>query len=239
MKPDESEFISNMKLIQIIAIALGFFFFEGCISAGHVNGTYTNVYAGIAGSELRFSRESGKFEYYARTERMVRNYSAGTWMQHKKTIFLNGFDDNNTNVLNVESKVEDAPNENKDKIEVQYRDEPLDTFIKVDVIVNEGPGIRIPGDTTYFTEAAVRTLQIKSYFSHEGILLGNPAHIDTLYSPRIEVANADKHRKILLKLNVDFSDFYRVTLKDTLTVKNRRTLVWGKGTFKKLRPSRK
>jgi len=98
-------------------------------------------------------------------------------------IFLNGLADSNVNVINMESKVEDAPNETSDNIEIQYKDDPLDPFTKVDIVVNESVGIRIPGDTAYFTNAVIRTLQIKSYLAHEGGLLGTPPHLDTLFSP--------------------------------------------------------
>jgi len=73
-----------MKLLQITAIAVGFFFLEGCISAVHVKGTYANVYAGIAGEKLDFSQQPGKFEYVYRTEGGIRNYSFGTWRQQER-----------------------------------------------------------------------------------------------------------------------------------------------------------
>lgn len=232
---NKSEFFNSMRPLQIIAIAFVFFFSEGCVSTVHVKGTYTNVYAGIAGSELSFSQEPDKFKYYYRTEGRVREYSFGTWRQNKKMIILNGLADSSINVINIESKIEDDPNENRDRIEIQYKDEPLDPFTKVDIVVNDSAGVRIPGDTAYITDAVIRTLQVKSYLVHEGVLFGAPPHLDTLFSPRIEVSNRGKHKRILLKFNVDHNDFYRVRLIDTLTVKNRRTLVWGKRAFKKLR----
>jgi hypothetical protein len=224
-----------MRPLQIIVIAFALFFSEGCVSTVLDKGAYTSGYAGIAGEKLNFSQESGKFEYAYRTELGIRNYSFGTWKQHKKMIFLDGLADSNINVINVESKVEDDLNETRDKIEIQYKDEPLDTFTKVDIIVNESTGVRIPGDTAYFTDAVTRTLQVKSYLFHDGVLFGTPPRLDTLFSPLITIPNTGKHKRILLKFNVEHHDFYRVRLTDTLTVKNRRTLVWGKRIFKKLR----
>lgn len=215
-------------------IALGLFFLGGCTSATHVSRRYTHVFAEIAGEELIFSR-TGKFEYYTTTERGVRGYSSGAWQQAKRVIFLNGFDDKNINALNVESRVEAYSDRSKDMLVVQYEDDPLDTFIKVDVVVNEGAAIRIPGDTTCFSDAAITTLQIRSYLVHEGILLGNPARIDTLYSSRMEVSNNGRHNKIQLKFSVDLKDFYRIKLTDSLTLKNGRTLRWGKRELRKIR----
>lgn len=223
-----------MRPLQIIAIAFALFFSEGCISTVPIKGTYTSGYAGIVGEELNFFQGPGKFEYAYRTELGIRNYSFGTWRQHKKSIFLYGLADSNINVINIESKFEDDPNEIRDKIEIQYKDEPLDTFTKVDIITNEDARVRIPGDTAYFTDAVIRTLQVKSYMVFDG-MWGSPALLDTLYSPRIAIPNTGKHKRILLKFNVDHNDFYRIRLTDTLTIKNRRKLIWGKRTFKKLR----
>lgn len=196
-----------MRTFPIATVVFMILFFEGCIPAAQVKGRYTNVFAGVTGEELRFSQEPKKFEYYFRTEGALKSYSSGTWKQDKKVIFLNGFDDKNINALNIESNVEYLPNENRDKIVIQYKDEVLDTFTKVDVIVNGNPRVRIQGDTTYFTDEAVRKLQIKSYLVHEGLLLGTSTTIDTLYSPEMEVAISTKHKKILLKLSISRNHF--------------------------------
>lgn len=148
---------------------------------------------------------------------------------------MKGFNDNNIDVLNVESKVEDHPNENRNKIVVRYKDDPLDTFTKVDVIVNGSSKVRISGDTAFFTNAAIRTLQVKSYLVHEGLLLGTPPQIDTLNSPKIEVSDSSKYKVILLKFDVAHNAFYRTKLTDTLIIKNSRTLMWHNKEFKKIR----
>ncbi|MFX1706511.1 hypothetical protein PV783_21260 [Chitinophaga sp. CC14] len=220
---------------QTTTLIFVFLFIEACTSAGQVRGRYTNVFADLTVDELRFSQESNKFDYYSRTEGALKGYSLGTWKQNNRTIFLNGFNDKNINILDVESKVEDYSNENKDRIVVQYKNDPLDTFTKVDIVVNGGSGTRVSGDTTYFVDAIVKTLQVKSYLVHEGLLLGAPTYIDTLYSPGIEMGNLNGHKKILLSLNVAQRDFYRIKVTDTLFIKNRHTIIWRKKQFKKTR----
>jgi hypothetical protein len=213
-----------MKPLQVITIAFVVSIFGGCASTAHISGRYTNASAEVAGEEFRFIQEPNKFEHYSRTEGGVKSYSSGTWMQKKKAIILNGFDDKNINVLKVESKVEDYPNENKNEIVVQYKDDPLDTFTKVDIIVNGSSKVRVTGDTAFLT-APIITLQVKSYLVHEGILLGTPPHIDTLYSPEIKFNNRNEYKRIFLNFGVTQTEFYRAKLTDTMVVKNSRTLI--------------
>ncbi|RAJ83445.1 hypothetical protein CLV59_103413 [Chitinophaga dinghuensis] len=207
----------------------------GCISTAHVQGTYTNVYAEVAGVEFKLCQEPNKFEYYSRTEGSVTDYSSGTWQQDKKSIFLHGFDDKNIKVLNVESKVEDSPNENDDKIVVNYKGNPYDTFIKVDILINGCFHSRITGDTIHSTDKVVRTLQVKSYMMHDGFGFVAPPHIDTLYSPEIVLTNPNNRKRILLKINVAHKDYYRSSFTDTLIVKSKHTLEWRGQKFRKLR----
>lgn len=224
-----------MKVLQTIISFFFILFFGNCSTTGQVSGRYSNVYAEIAGVEFKFTQAPNAFEYRATTEGMVRGFSLGTWKQNRKTILLNGFDKKNINVLNVESKTEDYSDDNLNKIVINYRDNPLDTFIKVDLIVNGVFKVRIPGDTTFFTDV-INTLQVKSYLVHKGFLLGAPSSIDTLYSTEIKVDNASsKHKMMRLKFDVAQNDFYRVKLTDTLTVKNNHTLIWHKKEFKKRR----
>jgi hypothetical protein len=224
-----------MKTLQIIITFFVILIFEKCTSVAHINGRYSNVYAEIARQEFKFTQAPNTFEYYATTEGMIRRFSFGAWMQNKKAILLNGFDDKNINVLNVEGKAESYSDGNRDKIIVQYKDNPLDTFIKVDLIVNGVFKVRLPGDTTFLTDA-INTLQVKSYFVHEGFSLGAPSSIDTLYSTEIKVGNmSSQHKMISLKFDVEQKDFYRIKFTDSLTVKNNRTLIWNNKEFKKIK----
>lgn len=224
-----------MKTLQT---TIAFFFilvFQKCTSITHVSGRYSNVYAEIAGQEFKFTQAPNKFEYCSRTEGMVRGFSAGTWIQNKRAILLSGFDKKNINLLDVESKTENYSGGNRDKILVRYRDNPLDTFIKVDLIINEIFKVRILGDTTFNTDE-INTLQVKSYLAHEGVLLGTPPKIDTLYSTVIKASNANgQHKVISLNVDVEQKDFYRLKFADSLTVKDSRTLIWHNQEFKKIK----
>lgn len=152
----------------------------------------------------------------------------------KENLFV-VFNESNLKILDVKCKIEDSFDQSGDKIVVQYRDEPLDTFTKVDIVVNGSYNVRIPGDTTFSTDASIRTLQVKSYLVHEGISFGNAPRVDTLYSRKIEVSNTGSRNKmIFLKFDVDQRAFYRSRLSDSLMVKNNRTLKWRKAEFKKL-----
>jgi len=220
----------HLLIIFILSI------FESCTSTNHIQGSYNNVYFGIAGEKFTFFKEPNKFEYYSSTEGALKAYSSGTWKQDKRSIFLSGYDNKNINILNIKNNVKDYPNDNRDKIVVHYKVDPLDIFTKVDVIVNRTFQIRISDDTAFFVDNAVRTLLIKSYLAHqEDQLYRTSPLIDTLYSPEIKIADPDKHKLILLKVNVAQKDFYRVKLIDTLTVKNRRILLWHNKEFKKIK----
>jgi hypothetical protein len=224
-----------MKVLKITISFLIVLIFENCSTTAQVSGRYSNVYAEIAGVEFRFTQAPNTFEYRATTEGTVRLFSTGTWKQNKKTILLNGFNERNINVLNVDSNTLDYSDDSRDKVVVQYRDNPLDTFIKVDLIVNGVFKVRLPGDTTFLTDA-INTLQVKSYLVHEGLLLGAPPSIDTLFSTEIKVGNASsRHKMMWLKFDVTQQDFYRVKLTDTITVKNNRILKWHTKEFKKIR----
>jgi hypothetical protein len=222
-----------MKILQITILFLIVLNFENCSTTSQVSGRYSNVYAEIAGVEFKFTQAPNTFEYRATTEGAVRLFSSGTWKQSKKTVLLNGFDERNINVLNVESKTEDYSDDSRDKVVVQYKDNPLDTFIKVDLIIDGVFKVRIPGDTTFFADA-INMFQVKSYLVHEGFSLGGPPSIDTLSTTEIKVSNTSS-KIVLLKFDVAQNDFYRIKLTDTLTVKNNRVLKWHKTEFKKIR----
>ncbi len=224
-----------MRLFKVINIVLYCLVLTGCASVVRVNGRYANVFSGIAGEEFRFSRESNRFEFYSRTEGRIRSYSAGTWRQNKKVIFLNGFDDKNINVLNIESNIEDYPNDRGDKVIVQFNDDRLDTFTKVDIIVNKTNRIRVSGDSTFFSNTPIGTIQVQSYLVHNNLLPGTPARIDTIYSSEIQVRSEGKSKQVLLKFYISYRDFFRDTIVDTLTVKNSRTLIWCNKEFAKMR----
>ena len=224
-----------MKLLQVIKVVFYCLVFTGCASIVHVNGRYTNVFSGIGGEEFRFSREPDRYEFYSRAEGGIRRYSAGTWSQNKKVIFLNGFDDKSINHLDVESKIEDYPNENGDKVIVQFNDDRLDTFTKVDIVVNKTSRIRVSGDSTFFSSLPIGIIQVQSYLVYNNLLPATPSRIDTLYSSEIEVRSAGKSKQIHLKFHVAYEDFYRDRIIDTLTVKDRRTLIWSNKEFRKMR----
>jgi hypothetical protein len=221
-----------MKVLQLIISFLIVSIFENCSTTAQVSGRYSNVYAEIAGVEFKFTQAPNTFEYRATTEGMVRLFSLGTWKQNKGTILLNGFDEN-INVLNVESKTGDYSDHNVNKIVVKYRDNPLDTFTKVDLIVNGSYKVRIPGDTAFYTNRIINSLRVKSYLVHEGFSLGAPHQLDTLCSTEIKIGNANG-KIVWLKFDVAQNDFYRTRLTDTLTVRNNRTLLWHKKEFKKI-----
>lgn len=225
-----------MKHVRLLLFVFIIILFDNCTSTAPIQGRYAIVYWGIAGEEFKLDPQTSKFDFISRTEGIIREYSAGTWTRNKKTVFLNGFEYNNIKVLEVENKIEEDPNASGNKIVVQYQDDPLDTFIKVDLIINERFKVRIPGDTTFYTESDIRMLQVRTYLGYEGFLLGAPPKIDTLYSPTLEVSNrSNNHKVALLSFKVDWKDFYRVKLTDTLTVKNNRTLLWGKSALKKVK----
>jgi hypothetical protein len=221
-----------MRFTVVIMIFFAILVF-GCSSAFNINGRYVHVFAEVSGEELRFSQGNNAFQYYSKTEANLREYSAGTWILKNKKIFLNGFEEKNINVLQVESMIENSSANNMDKIMIQYNDNVLDTFTKVDLIINEVVKIRIHGDTSFFTEA-INTLQIKSYLVYTGILFTTHPKIDTLYSDKMNFAN-NKSKTVSLKVDVDQIDFYRAKLLDTLTIKNSRTLMWHKRKFKRIK----
>lgn len=224
-----------MRLLQITVSIFLITIFQNCTSTKPIIGRYTYSFAGIAGEEIDFIQNPNTFEFYSRTEYGLQDYSSGTWTQCKKKIFLFGFNESNLKILDVKCKIEESFDQSRDKVVVQYRDEPLDTFTKVDIIVNGSYNVRIPGDTTFLTDASIRTLQVKSYLVHEGISFGNAPRVDTLYSRKIEVSNTGSRNKmIFLKFDVDQRAFYRSRLSDSLMVKNNRTFKWRKAEFKKL-----
>lgn len=225
-----------MKIICIVTITFVFLIYESCTPINYVNGKYTNVFAGgEAGEELRFIRDTNIFEYYYRTEGAIKNYSRGTWVQNKKSIYLNGYNEGNINQLNIESKFQDYPDESKSKIVVQYKSDPIDTFTKVEILWDENSKVQILGDTAFVVDGAIRTLRVKSYLAYKGLLLRTSPCIDTLYSPIVKVIDPYKSKMILLSIHVAKSDFYRVKLTDTLSQRNSTTLLWGKKEFKKIR----
>lgn len=224
-----------MKLVCVVSALLIVTFIQSCAPSGRITGRYTNVVAGIAGEELRFVNNPNKFDYYSRTEGVIKSYSSGTWNRNQGTIFLNGYDDRNLNTLNVERKVEHYFSGDRDKIVVQYKGDPLDTITKVQIIVNETIVIPILTDTTFFTDKSINTLRIKSYLNYKGLLLATDPTVDTLYSQELGTDHLNGRKLILLKINVDKNYFYRTTLKDTLTIKNNRTVIWRNREFRRIK----
>jgi len=218
--------------LTLFSITLLTIVLQSCASTAHINGSYTNVFAGMMGEELRFNEPLQTFQYYRRTEGAITGYSAGTWKRDKKELLINGFADVKINVLNVESKIEILHDANRDKLVINYNRDPLDTVVKVDVIINGNVIVPVSKDTMLFS-GAIRTLQVKSYINHEGFISTAPQTIDALNSSIITVST-DNHKAISLNFGVDRKDFYRVKLTDTLVIKNSRILQWGNKKFKKI-----
>ncbi|WP_126971511.1 hypothetical protein [Gynurincola endophyticus] len=222
-----------MKSIQIVTLFFIVFMLASCTSSVHITGRYSNSFTAVGGELFDFNKEFKKFEYYWKAEG-IRAYSSGVWTQNEKTIFLNGFNEKNINLLNVESRVEDYTDQNRDEITVNYKKDLHDIFTKVDILIDRNTTVRISGDTTFEADN-VKTIRFKSYLSHEGLLLGTPPYIDTLYSPEIEINQIGESKNVSFKFDVSQSDFYRVQLTDTIIVKNSREFIWRKKVFRKIK----
>ncbi len=204
--------------------------FENCNSIHHLNEKYANNYAGVSGEEIRFMQQPNRFEYYLRSEMGILEYSTGRWVRNKNQIILNGFTDSNIKTLNVENKITDNA-DNKSKVLIQFT--TTSNLIKADVIINDNAGFRISGDTTFFSDLKIKTVQIKSYLSYTGLLSSSPK-IDTLYSSKIEVnKSSNKNKDLVLKFAVNSNDFARTKLSDTITVKKSALLYHNKIKLKK------
>ena len=204
----------------IVIFILPVLLFENCNSPHNLSGKYINSYAGVSGEEIRFMQQPDKFEYFFRSEMGVLEYSTGSWIRNKNQIILNGFTDNNLKTLNVEDKITDNAG-NKSNVLIQYTTKS--NIVKAEVIINDNAVTRISGDTTFFFDFKIKTVQVKSYLSYSG-LLSSPPKIDTLYSSRINISGSSESKNIVLKFTVHPYDFARVKFNDTLTVKNSRTL---------------
>jgi hypothetical protein len=223
-----------MRLFVIICGIYVSAILGGCATGSNISGRYTNVFAGIAGEEFTFNHASGTFVYYSRTEGSINNYSTGSWTQNNNTVIINGFNEN-IKTLDVISNIGYQQNNSADQIEIRYNSDPLENALRVDVIINKAITIGIHGDTAFFTNTPIKTLQVKSYLALNRALPAARPRIDTLVSREIEVANpGEQKKKVSLKFDVSFKDFYRYKLTDTLTVKNNRTLIWDKRQFKKV-----
>jgi len=221
--------------MKFLIIGLFFFgiFFGSCTNINHISGTYTNVFKGIMGSEIRFLQTPDSFKYYLRTEGSVKDYSAGSWIKMKNKIILEGFNNNNINLIAVESTFENYPSYNQDMVVIRYRPKQLDVFTKVDVIINEDKRIRVSGDTVFFSAKKINNIRVVSFYNHDGLLLFNPERIDTLSSSKITMS-VNNYKRIALNFSIKPEDFYRIKLLDTLTIKNNKILLWGNRKMKKV-----
>ena len=224
-----------MKLKREIISLLILSFFMSCKGIGGIEGTFVKNYEKLSGGmEFRIAKEPRKFEYKRRNEMGLLAYSKGNWVRDGNKLIMFGYNDQNIRLIDVESKLTDMPNSNLDEIIVQYESDPLDTFVKVDLIINDVTKVRILADTTLVTGARVKNLQVKSYLVHNGLLLGTSPTIDTLYSDKINIDNtSDISKGVMLKFAVQQDAFYRIKLVDTMTIKNRNTLIWQNKKFNK------
>lgn len=226
-----------MKLIlSSIIILLVIHAFENCTPTTHIQGTYTNtnVYRGLSGEEFRFGGDTSTFEYYSRLEGSISKYSAGTWRSDRKKVLIEGFNDESINLLNVKMGFEDYSQGSADRISVIYQYDAIDTFIKVDLTVNNNYLIRLSKDTTFQISMPITSIQLKSYLMYNGLLPSIPPRVDTLYYPEKQINHTDGHKNITLKFSISMIDFYRDKLADSLKIKNRTTLVFRDREFKKI-----
>ena len=204
------------------------FLFTSCTIHRDLAGLYKN-----GNTEIRFTNHPNTFEYYFVGEMGYRDYSAGTWQINKRKLILFGFNNANIKTLDVESNITNNLKENKNQINIQYRNK--DTLIKTILVVNNHQMIRILSDTVFFTEERIQTLQVKSYLSFTSFLPSSSPTIDTLSSQIIKVeSNKEGFKIIALKFATKYKDFLRTKLTDTFFVKKNYTLISrSKGKFKK------
>ena len=205
-----------IKLINIPTVLL--FFFIGCTTIKELSGSYHDG----KHIEFKFTEAPNKFEYYFRSEMGVLEYSVGSWVRNKNQLILNGFDDSNIRILNVENEITDNADGNKDKINVQYA--TANNLAKADIVINDNAVIRVSNDTSFFFPTKIKTVQVKSYLSSRG-LLSSSTKIDTLFSSKIEVNNnRNRSKNVVIKFSVSPSEFARVKLTDTIIVKRKALL---------------
>lgn len=211
----------------IILSAISTYLLVQCTPYRDLNGDY--LYGNSI--EFRFAESPNRFKYYTKGEMGLLQYSTGEWKLSKNKVYLTGFTDKDINILNVESSVAANINSNGTKVQVIYATEKADAFIRSVVVVNNDSSYEIAKDTILAPEYTVKTIQIKSYLSYQG-LLSSPPRIDTLYSRKIMI-DGEKGNAITLKFSVNPEDFVRIKFIDTITVKNNRTLLYNNIRLKK------
>lgn len=222
-----------MRFLIVITLLLAVLF-GSCMHGKHAAGNYVSDYSNLSSGAFSFSN-ANKFKYYYSTVAGLLDYSSGTWGQKGRKIYLNGFDDQSIKMLSVESKIEYGAYENRDKIIVKYNGFPLDTFTKIDVLINGISKTFNLGDTILYSDLPVKTLQIKAYSMSSGMLRSTPSHIDTLYSPELKVSSDHTHNELLLMFSLVPEDFFRIRLQDSLKMKSRHVLIWRKMKLKRTR----
>jgi hypothetical protein len=224
-----------MKFLHNLIVFFAISYVIGCAPAVKPQGRYGRVHAETMGEEFRFSQERSDFEYYLRTEGNVREYSKGMWAKVKDNILVNGFTDENLNLLNITYEFENNNRDIKNAILVKYKFDSLDLFIKTDLIINDTNLIRICSDTSILFDLEIKSVQVKSYLNHKGLLLGPPHLIDTLFSPKVLFTNtSNKNNNLYIKIDVARKDFYRIKMNDTIVIKNNHKLIWRKNVLKKI-----
>ena len=160
-------------------------------------------------------------------------YSTGKWILEKNKLQLLGFTDDDLKTINVESGIDENRNSDRAQILIHYStDATTNNFIKTGIVINESIIYFITKDTPVVPNFKTNTIQIKSYLSYTGLLSSNPK-IDTLYSKKIKVDNANQAKTIKLQFTVQSGDFSRTKLTDTITVKNNHTLLYHKIKLRK------
>ncbi len=213
----------------------GYFTNDSCNTVSNIDGNFSEALKNQnSSSEIRLSSGTRRFEYSKRTEGSILKYSAGTWMQTKKTIILNGFTADKIDSVDIQAKIQShAASDNLVNITFPHR--YLDNYTKAYLLINSNPGILLNGDTVLTVREPITSIQIKCFLEMQDFIFRGPQLIDTLYSPRIKPVRSDTYQSIFLQFDLRLEDFYRVKLTDTIFIKSNRRLNWHNVRFKKLK----
>jgi hypothetical protein len=223
-----------MKLASIVIAVLITLDLEKCTPSNRIDGTFSNSPSGMAGEAFKFDSHRYTFEYFTKTEGTTTRYSSGYWTSCNRYISFSGFNDGNIKNLNVTRKIEDYASTTDDKIVVNWVRDPLDTFIKVVMVVNANWEFPIAGDTIILMKSSIKSIQLKSYLGYNGLFLRARPLIDTLYSNQFDSPASAKHKIVSLKFKVEYDDFYRTEISDSLRIKTKKTIIFHNREFKKI-----
>lgn len=207
---------NNMMRRSIIFLAS--IIFSKCDSPKHLNGLYTDG----KNIEFKFSDSSKSFEYTVGSEMGILQYAQGTWILINNKLHLSGFNNDDIKTINVESDIRDWKGNLETRLEIHTTSDAV-SHVKSNILVNGNYIGAMTKDTVLVFNDRIKTLQIKSYLSHTG-LLSSPSLIDTLYSNKIVVDDRSGNKNIILNITIHPYDFKRVKFADTLTLKNNHTI---------------